>query len=147
MSCYHLFPSSFNKFNRNFPSTARQKTLSVKWHQSMSETRLYDKRNAASTRRLKECSYRNRLTPMPKLSSGDFASNHESLPTAATATTPLMANNTHLNNTTCTNEMCDCILPHELQQPVTTASIKYRQSSPHVATLINGNDRFKSESC
>lgn len=128
-------------YNRKISSTARQKTLSVKWHQSMSETRLYDKRNLASVRRLKECSYRNRLTPMPKLSSGDF---QESLPTAATATTPLMANNNHMNHTTCTNEMCDCILPHEF---TTAASIKYRQSSPHVATLINGNDRFKSESC
>lgn len=116
----------------------------MKWHQSMSETRLFDKRNPASTRRLKEYSYRNRLTPMPKLSSGDFASNHEALPTAATATTPLMSNNSNVNNAVCTNEICDCILPHEL---TTTAGIKYGQSQPHVTTLINGSDRFKSESC
>jgi hypothetical protein len=55
-----------------------------------------------------------------------------------------MANNNHLSHPTCTNEMCDCILPHEFN---TASSIKYRQSSPHVTTLINGNDRFKSESC
>lgn len=126
-------------------STARQKTLSVKWHQSMSETKLHDKRNLTSARRLKECSYRNRLTPMPKLSSGDFESRQDSLPTAATATTPLMANNSNLNNNiTCTKEICDCILPHDCN---TTASIKCRQSSPHVATLMNGNDKCKSESC
>lgn len=121
---------------------ARQKTLSVKWNQSMSETRLYDRRNM-STRRIKESTYRNRLQPLPRLSSSEFMSRQESLPTA-TATTPLMAGNSRTNNdVTCTNDICDCILPHDCL--AASNSIKYHQSSPH-AIMVNG-DRFKSESC
>lgn len=90
----------------------------------MSETRLFDRRNMAS----RNCTYRNRPPPLPRLTSGEFLSRQESLPTA-TATTPLMAlplqNN--VTETTCTNDICDCIIPHH-------------------AIVMNG-DKFKSESC
>jgi hypothetical protein len=121
--------------------TARQKTLSVKWNQSMSETRLYDRRNNMSSRRMHENTYRCRPPPLPRLSSSEFVSRQESLPTA-TATTPLMAVSSQLNGTeaACTNDVCECLMPHE---SITT--IKYRQTSPH-AIMING-DKFKSDSC
>lgn len=120
--------TGFNKQRVNVLSsqTARQKTLSVKWNQSMSETRLFDRRNVQA-RRTKDSTYRNRPPPLPRLSSVEFMSRKDSLPTA-TATTPLMAIPSQINATesTCTNEICDCIIPHGI--------------------MING-DKFKSESC
>lgn len=94
---------------------ARQKTLSVKWHQSMSETRLYDKRYMSS-RRMKEHSLRNRAMPLPKLSdTHEFISRQESMATA-TATTPLMTVNvnSHANEGNSADDVkCDCILPQD----------------------------------
>lgn len=71
-------------------STARQKTLSVKWHQSANEMRSNDK-PYLETRRIRETALRNR-PELPKLNnSNEYYSRQESL---ATASTPLMKTNT-----------------------------------------------------
>lgn len=102
---------------------ARQKTLSVKWHQSMSETKFYEKR-AIAARRLKE----NQLRPpqLPKLSdSHEYISRQESLPSA---TTPLMTGNSNLNAINpVDNVKCDCALPDD--DCITTTTVKFRQST------------------
>ncbi len=130
-----------NKNLREISKVARQKTLSVKWHQSKSETRLCDRRNAYNSNRLKENSYRNRQA-MPRMNLNEFMSRQESL-APATVTTPLMVNNTNLN-ATCNNEICDCELPHDCN---IASNIGHRQQLTHVANLVNNCDRFKSESC
>lgn len=123
----------------------------------MSETRLYDRRNgASSSRRVKEFSYRSRPPPMPRLSSAEFSSRKDSLlPASATnntttVTTPLMTVNSRMNGVdgNCTNEICDCISPSDCDRSNNFNSIKYRHSSPHTTTaiMING-ENFKSESC
>ncbi|KAL7023259.1 hypothetical protein ACKWTF_012541 [Chironomus riparius] len=86
---------------------ARQKTLSVKWHQSMNEMKTYDKHYSVS-RRIRETSLQNH-PQLPKLSdSHEYISRHDSL---ATATTPLMVNNNALSASN--NAKCDCIMPQD----------------------------------
>lgn len=120
----------------------------------MSETRLYDRRNVA----LLKSSYRNRPTPMPRLSSQEFMSQQEQQLPTATATTPLMMgvnsrlpNNATAEQITCTNEICDCILPHNdcdmMKEDSSSGGVKFRNSTPHVIMINGVGDKFKSESC
>lgn len=115
--CVHLYALWFYpiyQFSHCFPSNtmifqyiARQKTLSVKWNQSMNEMRTYDKHYTVS-RRIKETSLQNH-PQLPKLSdSHEYISRHDSL---ATATTPLMVNNNAPSASN--NSKCDCILPQD----------------------------------
>jgi hypothetical protein len=110
---------------------ARQKTLSVKWNQSMNEMRTYDKQQYSVTRRIRETSLHH--PKLPKLSdSHEYISQHDSL---VTATTPLMVNNNALS--TPNNAICDCIMP----QDSVTGIVSHRTA--------NSYDVYgaKSESC
>jgi hypothetical protein len=141
VSAGSLFYDSYRFINFTFRA-ARQKTLSVKWHQSMSETRLCDKRYM-STRKAKEASSLRNRPQLPKLNDDphEYVSRQESLPTA---TTPLMmmgnSNITAVNSSD--NMNCDCVLP---QDGITT-TVKYRQNG-HDTTAVVDAFGAKSESC
>jgi hypothetical protein len=116
-------------------TAARQKTMSVKWRQSTSETRLYEKRSTLSRRPAFENSLRARQILSKQIS------HQESLPTAST---PLMIKNihSHLNAINVPDEIsCDCIAPSS--EPVTNH--KFNQTSLQFSKFDVANAR--SESC
>ncbi|KAG5672792.1 hypothetical protein PVAND_002886 [Polypedilum vanderplanki] len=114
----------------------RQKTLSVKWHQSMSETKLH---HVSSRKNMDIASVRNRSQTQKLSDSHECVSRQESL---VTATTPLMVTNSNINAVNSSDDIkCDCIAPQDC-----ITNIKF-QMNGHDDTTTHDVFAVKSEGC